>query len=82
MYWDVEWDYETPVDGRDYDNQVCYDKGEAYDLVDELIEEGNVYHISVTLHETWNGVEVESEEIYDWERNEDGIITENAVEGK
>ena len=82
MYWNVEWDYVGSVDGKDYDNRICYDMGAVYDLVDELIEEGNVYHILVTLHKTWDGVEVGSEEIYKWERNEDGSITENAVEGK
>lgn len=82
MYWDVEWDYEKSVDGRDYDNQICYDMGETYDLVDELIAEDNVYHILVTLHETWNGVEVGSEEIYKWERNKDGTITEEEAVGK
>ena len=82
MYLDVEWDYVKSTDGKDYDNQVCYDMGEAYDLVDELIEEGNVYHILVTMHETWGGVEVSSEEIYEWERNEDGSIVEKAEGGR
>ena len=82
MYWDVEWDYVKSVDGRDYDSQVCYDIGEAHDLVDDLIADDNVYHILVTLHETWNGVEVGSEEIYDWERHEDGVITEEEAVGK